>query len=219
MDDIDFSLLLLIYGIVGAAVLGFAWYWYRGNQNSVDRSLAWLLQHQFTITHQGQATTPVKTIFPIPDFSPDLMAEGKLGDHQVRFLFGMVLYPSGLKPVMTIEARLTAPMNGTVLVRPSDVSWHGKLSHVQLEEVMMKKYIRVLANPKQLATGLMSPDFMAWYIDHPPRPAVYVHNQDCAITYQTFLSVKQLEYLAANIPTIIRYIERSGALEKKTQKG
>lgn len=89
------------------------------------------------------------------------------------------------------------------------------MRHVQLESVAYRQDIMVFTKPRNLATGVMSPDFMDWFEQLPYHSVIYISGDVCCIMHQTFLKPQQLQTFAAEIPQIIRFVLRSGALEKK----
>lgn len=206
MDVITFYLIALV--LIGAMLFPTVRK-FMGGAQTADAARRWSQRHGFTVDQSAQSPT-----FPFVDYDGRFSAQGTLEGHSLTIGVGLGGFASRPVPMTFVQTTLPHPVPGQALVRTTDALWLGPMQHVKLESTKFRDFLMVFAQPRNLATALMSTDFMDWYERQHQRPVIYVSQRTCCLVFQRYVSAVELEAFAAMVPTIIQFITKSGALER-----
>jgi hypothetical protein len=112
-----------------------------------------------------------------------------------------------------MQVRLPRPLPGSVLLRRAGVSGIGfKDDEPELESIQFNRQTEVFERPRGMAHRLLTPDFMDWYLHSPVKPWIHVKNNDVSVALEGDDANDHLDQLAELLRTVVRFVERSGAL-------
>lgn len=161
----------------------------------------------------------LRGFFPGLTIKPQVVQRLTIEGHEltvVRTVFQQKLDGATLGAVSFSQCMATLPrvVDGSVQlhrVKTGAVLWRPA---PELESVDFNKQVWVYSSSRDLAFRVLSPDFMAWYLDNPKAPSVFVRDLLCVISFLPGTEPESPSEIASLANTIVKFIERSGALEK-----
>lgn len=211
----NFFYALPFFVLVGIGI--YVWYIFHRQAISNEVVQAWAMEHQLTsVSSNDPDASPY---FRLVGYDDPIVFRGQWDGRTITAGFGIANFHNDdtIQPVplFFLQCRLPYPIPGEALIRPPGVQWLGKLQYTALESTMFRGYNSVWTNPKNLSTQIASPDFMDWYQQQRPRPAIYVQGDRCCVLFQRFANAQELDRVTSQFGPILHFLERSAALEKK----
>ncbi len=139
----------------------------------------------------------------------------KRNDDYIRlaYLEALVHEPRRNKgfPYTILFTTLSKSLPGWVRLWPIGRSFES-FTQEDLESTEFNKQTHLVAEPKDLAVKLLTPDFMAWYLDRTDPPLIHVEGDTCCLMIEGRISEPRLTALFETLTVAKRFIGRSGAL-------
>lgn len=165
---------------------------------------------------------PAMTMLLNPDILPSLQPNPSRHGHWRQWSYYWTdMIPSALATdksvlMVAIVARMPGQLPGTIYWTRDPVIGGDWFRPNALESVEFNKEFSVMASNKQLAFAALSPDFMAWLLEHDMPAMIYLVDGQCVLWFTPNLGTP--ETILKTCQTIFEFIEESGALEPIAKK-
>ncbi len=139
--------------------------------------------------------------------------------HTWTLWYGTVQQPGTLLeiPIVALTVGLPSRLSGWVRLRPAHSALNEMKHDADLESIDFNKHFDCRASDARLLPEVFSPDIMARMLDHEPPVSIIVENQKLALTIEGQPNQKKLDELLHDATWLVKVIERSGALEVRTE--
>lgn len=118
-------------------------------------------------------------------------------------------------PHLFMAARLTGDVGGWAHLAPNDDLMKFFREDIGVESVSLDTAIDLRADPPNLSALVFQPDFLDWYRGLSVLVHIHVEGRSVAVLCASARSIEILEALPRILLQAKRFVERSGALEKR----
>ena len=151
----------------------------------------------------------------LPTITPNRVTEGTIDGvsfqaFRIHAGFdGAQLGPASMPTIFQIRLQFPKKFPGKLVVQHVHGPTLGP-DH-ELESIDFNKQTLVRATSKKVPFSILSPDFMAWYLDAPEKPLLVFDGSHC---YCTIIEASTVHVNAATlVKNLLHHIRHSGALE------
>lgn len=174
---------------------------------------------------QNGTAVPMSSIFPVmtkllnpdilPSIKPNMGLSGAWQDWQYVWadMMPSARAVSANSLMTVIIATMPGEVQGTIYwTRQPALGGSWTLSD-PLESIEFNNGVKVMASNRQLAQSVLSPDFMAWVLDHGQPDMLFFRQQFCLLW---FAADRQPDEVVSDATKVFNFVHHSGALVKNT---